>query len=138
MICFKIKKMNVLKFKNVFDKVWSYLLVLLFIVLIMYVYKSSPTSKSQKLVSIDLYNYDRNQKIIGILEDKYFGGHHVPHIVVKGEDFSIDDSTFSRVEYGDSICKKSKSDFFIIYRNGVFYDSSDIKLYYRAAHHISF
>jgi hypothetical protein len=94
------------------------------------IYITYPTKKSQKEGSKSLYHFDRESEIVGVIQRLFRGGHNVPFIIVKEKEFSIDDTTYCKLEIGDSVYKEANSDFYFIFRKNVLIDSSNIRDYY--------
>jgi hypothetical protein len=116
---------------NFFKKKGIYFRILFVISFVVFLYKSFPTPLSQQQGSDELFYYDKKQSFIGIVKLKYRGDHYVPFIDVNGTSFSVDDITFSKCKIGDSIIKGTNNIYYVIYRNGNFYDSINIMDYYK-------
>lgn len=94
----------------------------------MYIF--SPTKESQKKGAINLYHFYKENEIIGKIQRLYRGGHNVPYIIVNEKEFSTDDTTYYKVNIGDSIYKEANSDVYFIFRKNVLIDSSNVRDYY--------
>jgi hypothetical protein len=104
--------------------------ILLISLFCIFIYIKYPTKKSQKEGSYSSYRFHLEREVDGVVQKLFKGGQNVSYLLVNNKELIVDDTTYSKLEIGDSLYKKANSDFYFIFRKNELIDSSNIREYY--------